>query len=171
MGTWYIDTANRPGWDVQVFHRDDDFRILDVTFSWNHAHVDAVSGKLFHQQVLHHLNEPDSGNEPQFSSPNILTLPDVTKSFPPPQEELIKYLLSVKYTASTLWAELKPGSFAQRNDNSAHWCPVRETPMDTAYQVVNVEASAVRNLLKICRQRETSLTGLVHALQYLYLYS
>lgn len=164
MDTWYTDADSRPGWDVRVFHHDNNLRALDVMFSWNHAHIDGVSGKLFHQQVLSHLNAPVSGNELHFSSVNILTLPDVTKSFPPPQEQLVKYPLSVKYTASTLWSELKPAFLAGKNDNSAHWCPIRETPMDSAYRTIEVDAAAVRNLLKLCRQRETSLTGLIHAL-------
>lgn len=164
MDTWYTDAESRPGWDVRVFHLENNLRALDVMFSWNHAHIDGVSGKLFHQQVLTHLNEPDSGNELHFSSENILTLPDVTKSFPPPQEQLIKYPLSVRYTASTLWTELKPAFLAGKSDHSAHWCPIRETPMDSAYRTIDVDAAAVRNLLKLCRQRETSLTGLVHAL-------
>lgn len=164
MDTWYTDAERRPGWDVRVFHRDDNLRALDVMFSWNHAHIDGVSGKLFHQQVLSHLDAPDSGKELHFSSANILTLPDVTKRFPPPQEQLVKYPLSVKYTASTLWSELKPAFLAGKNDHSAHWCPIRQTPMDSAYRTIDVDAAAMQKLLKLCRQRQTSLTGLIHAL-------
>lgn len=164
MDTWFTDAESRPGWDVQLFHRDQDYRALDIMFSWNHAHLDGVAGKLFHQQILRHLNEPDSGNECQISSSNILRLPDATKRFPPPQEELIKYSLSVKYTVSTLWQELQPQFLAQRGDHSAYWCPIRETPMETSYSTIEVDASAVRNLLKLCNQHETSLTGLIHAL-------
>lgn len=164
MDTWYRDAETRPGWDLTVFHHNEDFGALDIMFSWNHVHIDGVSGKLFHEQVLRHLNDPDTGPEVCISSSNILTLPEVTKSFPPPQEELIKYALSAKYTVSTLWQELKPQLFAGSNDNLAYWCPIRETPMETAYSTIEVDKSAVQSLLKLCRKHGTSLTGLIHAL-------
>lgn len=166
MDTWYTDAESIPGWDVRVFHRTDDFGAIDVMFSWNHALADGISGKLFHEQVLRHLNEPESAYKPQFSSSNpyLLTLPDLTKTFPPPQEELIKYTLSAKYTVSTLWQELKPAFLAGGSGHLAHWCPIREQPMESAYQTIDIDASALRKLLRLCRQHETSLTGLIHAL-------
>jgi hypothetical protein len=52
----YENLSIQPGWRVVIMHGMRAESIV-VLYVWNHAHHDGSSGKIFHQQLLHYLND------------------------------------------------------------------------------------------------------------------
>jgi hypothetical protein len=75
--------STRPGWRMIVLHKVG-AESIEVMYVWNHVHYDGSIGKIFHQQLLRHLNESTQIEEPVAGPERlILNLPDPPDRLPP----------------------------------------------------------------------------------------
>ena len=154
----FPDLENRPGWKVTLLH-DSQSRHLEVVFAWNHANFDGVSGKIFHETLLRHLNHPvpSEGSEPFLSGE---VSPD---TFPPPQEHWAEYTVTPAYLLSSAWKELRPRLLTPKPTTQAAWAPIHTTPFETRVRGLSVDHQALKQTLDACRKHHTTLTGLLNA--------
>lgn len=168
LDTWFTDLETKPGWRITIFCQEEDLTYIDLIFSWNHAHLDGMGGKIFHETLLRQLNaasNPDTHKPPPYlpDQGRVLEVPSVL-NLPPPQEKLAKHPISAKFTSKTLWQELKPPFIGKKSQNSAFWCPIREDTHRSLSRRVTVGPETTSNLLVACRKNKTTLTGLMHGL-------
>lgn len=169
LDTWYTDVETIPGWRISILFQEGNENHMDLIFSWNHAHIDGMGGKIFHETLLRHLNSINSSNPPTrppylSTRPQVLEVP-ATLNLPPPQEKLAKHPISAKYSTTTLWKELKPPFIGKKDKSNAYWCPIlHDDTYGTVYRSVIVGPDTTRNLLVACRKHKTTLTGLLHGL-------
>ncbi|UNI20860.1 Alcohol acetyltransferase [Purpureocillium takamizusanense] len=165
----YPDGATRPGWRVVVLqpHPGGDSAVLEVVFLYNHIVVDGMSGKIFHETLLHHLNSQD----PQEPVPNldrrVLHLVDTAARFPPAPETVTAYPISIYFFVGALWKAFRPNFFAAREGLLAKWAPIQLKPYKTNLRVVTVGSGSLCNILRLCRANKTTLTGLLHGIALL----
>lgn len=164
MDTWFPDLETKPGWRVSALRQEQNPEAIDVMFTWNHAHFDGMGGKLFHETLLRNLNSPNLNHHLRYSSPGVLELPSAADRFPPKPEDLVKFPVSPKFVASSVWADLKPRRLISKKSNLAHWCPIRAEPFASTFRTVYIQPDTVKNLLVACRQHKTTITALLHAL-------
>ncbi|RYP08064.1 hypothetical protein DL765_008920 [Monosporascus sp. GIB2] len=161
----YHDLATLPGWRVIIFH-DVEAESADVLYVWNHPHHDGMSGKIFHEQLLRSLNreaEESVLNIQQGSDSWILDLPDPSDILPPPPEILCHWPLTPPFLVKALWKELKPLSILPAGVTYATWAPIQASPYMTRFRTFVVDNDTVTKVVGACRQRNTTLTGLLHA--------
>lgn len=167
LDTWFTDLDTRPGWRISVLHHQEDARSLDVVFSWNHASLDGVGGKMFQQALLRNLNDPRVNEEMATLKKSVLELPSVADKFPPPPESVRSFPLTLGFTLSTVWRELRPPFLVSKDARHAAWSPVREVAAAayrTVFRPFFIDAGTLQNILSRCRKHKTTLTGLLHAL-------
>lgn len=168
LDTWYTDLETKPGWRITILRPGAESHYFDLIFSWNHAHIDGVGGKVFHETLLRHLNTTSSlisRTPPPYLAGRTRVLEVPSKlNLPPPQEKLIKHPISAKYTGKTLWKELKPPFLGKKDPSDAYWCPIREDTYGSIYRYVTVGPDTTKGLLAACRKHNTTLTGLLHGL-------
>ena len=51
LDTNFADLGARPGWRIVVLQHAGN-GVLDIVFTWNHAHTDGMGGKVFHDMLL-----------------------------------------------------------------------------------------------------------------------
>ena len=164
----FENISRTPGWRVVVLHKAGT-ESLEVLYVWNHVHHDCSSGKIFHQQLLRHLNETIDIEEPVVDAVDhcerwIVNLSDLTDKFPPNPELLTSWPMSPTFAVSELWRRLKPERFFPPGDVHAHWAPIQATPYKTRMRNFIFDDDDVTRILSACRQNHTTVTGLVHAL-------
>jgi len=157
----FPDLENRPGWKVTLLH-DPHNQHIEVIFAWNHANFDGVSGKIFHETLLRHLNHP----APSETSDETFISGEVdTNTFPPPQEHWAKYPITPTYLLSSAWKEFRPRLLTPKTtaNTKATWAPLRTTPFETRVRGFSVDHHSLTKLLHKCREHNTTLTGLLNA--------
>ncbi|PNY25140.1 Uncharacterized protein TCAP_04921 [Tolypocladium capitatum] len=154
-----------PGWRVAIL-RQQRGRALEVAFVWNHAVADGMSGKIFHETLLHHLNAADGGAPPVLHN-RVLRLADTARRFPPAPEAICKYPVGLRFAASAIWRGLRPDVIANREGTRAAWSPIRLQPYRTRRQTLAVADAALQRILCACRANHTTLTGLLHGIAVL----
>ena len=165
----FENLSTQPGWRVVVLH---EFwaKSIDVLYVWNHPHHDGSSGRIFHQDLLRHLNEITSeakGPVTELSEdPNrwTLELPDPSNRLPPNPEILTSWPVSLWFVLSELWKGLKPEWMFPPGNTHARWAPIQATPYQTRFRNFTVDSHTTMKIVGACRLHHTTLTGLVQAL-------
>ncbi|OAQ90397.1 alcohol acetyltransferase [Purpureocillium lilacinum] len=169
VGHNYPDGATRPGWRMVVLRPSGRGgpAVLEAVFFYNHIAVDGMSGKIFHESLLNHLNSHDPPEQLQSFQDRVLRLVDTAARFPPAPETIVTYPVSMCFFAGALWKAFRPNFFAVREGLSAAWAPVRLQPYKTNLRVFTVEGGPLSNILALCRGNKTTLTGLLHGIALL----
>ncbi|KAM0330778.1 hypothetical protein ACHAQA_003732 [Verticillium albo-atrum] len=152
----------RPGWRVIVW-RKEGLPYLNAMFIWDHVSSDGTGSKIFHKSLLRNLNAPAKAL-PGLRD-HILQTEVTQDKFPPPQERLINYTLSLGYTISTAWNELKPPIFVSKDSTTqATWAPIKALSYETQVRLVELSDTTLQRVLASCRQNKTTLTALLHGI-------
>lgn len=157
----YPDVETRPAWKIALVPHEEG-KTLEVMFVWNHSIGDGMSGKIFHETLLRHLNSPSSADDEALLEDRVLEVSGSAQDFPPPQEKMVKYPISLGLTVSTLWNEVVKSS--KHSNTHALWAPIRAGPVKTEIRRITVENSTVQMLLIACRKHKTTLTALLHGI-------
>ncbi|KAL6898871.1 alcohol acetyltransferase domain-containing protein [Trichoderma evansii] len=162
LDTKFSNPRTRPAWRIVVLRSKGKPSHLDLMFVWNHSIADGMSGKIFQETLLGHLNHPASVTERPLLQNHILRLTATAERLPPPMDKLANFPVSLAFAAATAWEELKP-SFLAGDSTKATWAPIRSEPYETTQRVISLDNSTLQNILSSCRQNKTSFTGLLHA--------
>jgi hypothetical protein len=160
------EIEQRPPWKLTVVTRDfapeDGLVVLDAIFAVHHAVADGRSTALFHTKLLSELNR--SPVRPVQLVGHVLDVKGAGKLVQP-QEELVKFSISWRFLVQTLWRELGP-AWLQRQPPAVPWTgeAITRAPCRTRLRLVTVPATAVPGILAACRENQTTLTPLLHAL-------
>lgn len=135
--------------------------VFDAIFVWHHAIADGLSGMVFHRSIQESLNDPAS-----------LTMDDHTIRIPhsislfPPQEDMIKFKISWWFFLAAVWHTMRPKWLLP--DSSPPWAGAEVSPGAENYEphvkLISVSSENVTSILAACRERKTTLTGLLQAL-------
>ncbi|KAI1388092.1 alcohol acetyltransferase-domain-containing protein [Hypoxylon trugodes] len=155
-----------PSWRILVIEFEKDSRsFVDVMLAAGHAHMDGMSLKIFHEDLLRHLNDSDSNHSTPAELVNrILTTPSSKRrELPLHQHALYKFPLTPGFVASEFFALFRPSGGLNR-DLQARWSPIISTSYAMHYRQFSIDNAALQNILSVCRQHKTSLTGLLNVL-------
>ncbi|KAH7251489.1 hypothetical protein BKA59DRAFT_394063 [Fusarium tricinctum] len=151
----------QPGWRLLLMRtQTGDF--VDAMFVWNHTNTDGVGSKIFHETLLKHLSEP-STTTPLIGTTRVMTTAVSRETFPQPQEKLAKHRVTVGFAFSEIWHNFGPSAFLS-STAKARWAPIRATPYITRSKCINIGPVTLKRLLNLCREHETTLTGLLHGI-------
>ncbi|WAO84148.1 Hypothetical protein NCS54_00135400 [Fusarium falciforme] len=164
LDTFFANVESKPGWRMSVLREEGNLSSLEVIFSWNHANVDGVSGKIFHQSLLRNLNDPRINEELPSLKGTVLHLESVADRFPPPPESLVNIPISLTFALSTIWKERRPPFLVWGDSTHATWAPIREEPYKTQFRTFSVDDATVKKVVSACREHKTTIAGLLHAL-------
>ncbi|POR33525.1 Uncharacterized protein TPAR_06277 [Tolypocladium paradoxum] len=156
----YSDLETRPSWNIALVRRDG-ARTLEVMFVWHHAIADGMSGKIFHETLLQHLNAPKGTDDEALLKNRVLKVSGSAHNFPPPMEKMVKYPFSIGLAVSTIYNMLKP---SKHQETQAMWAPIRAGPCKTELRRITVADSTLQMVLIACRRHKTTLTGLLHGI-------
>lgn len=163
LDTKFSNQETRPAWRILVLRSKGNLSHLDLMFAWNHSIADGMSGKIFQETVLRHLNDPVSVTDSPLLQNHVLRLSATAERLPPPMDKMAKFPVSLGFAAATAWQELKPSFLAGEKSTKATWAPIRLQPYETTQRVISLDNSTLQNILFACRQNKTTLTGLLHA--------
>ncbi|KAH8900442.1 hypothetical protein GQ53DRAFT_675144 [Thozetella sp. PMI_491] len=162
------DLETRPGWRIIVFEpQGGQHNWIEVLFGFSHLTGDGPAGKIFHHTLLRNLRDPsteDSEVDKKLSPDGkTLRLPKFTKqTFTPSTEDLIHFSYSPGYALGTLWKELRPAGIGKAR--GLDWVPHWAGPTTaTRWKLFWIDAAKAVQLLKICREHQTTLSGLLQA--------
>ncbi|KAI1088984.1 hypothetical protein F5B19DRAFT_495825 [Rostrohypoxylon terebratum] len=151
-----------PSWRILVLRVEGE-PSLDVMFEWGHAHIDGMSAKVFHEDLLRNLN---ADLAPEEFKNRVLTIPSSKrKDLPPPLHALTRFPITPGYALTTLWDQLKPPQLATLSKSHLHasWAPIRLQPYVTQYRHFSIDNKTLQNILIACREHSTTLTGLLQS--------
>ncbi|RBR13514.1 uncharacterized protein FIESC28_08142 [Fusarium coffeatum] len=152
----YTKLETQPQWRVTaVVPATNDF--VDVIFAWDHTVADGKSGRIFHDSLLACLNSDSDSVTLEHGSFKV----PVT-DFTPPLHQMIKFPISLNYAVSILGKELMTDKKAPAH--TAKWAPIKLEPYESRLKSTTVGKDALKPVLDACRQHDTTLTGLLHAL-------
>ncbi|KAI1453367.1 hypothetical protein F4805DRAFT_379110 [Annulohypoxylon moriforme] len=157
-----------PSWRILVLRVESE-RVLDVMFEWGHAHIDGMSAKMFHENLLRNLNGDLVLGE---FKDRILTIPpSKRRDLPPSLHALTKFPITPGYALATLWDEFKPSRLAGGSKSNLHasWAPIRLQPYVTQYRHFSIDNKMLQNVLAACRKHNTTLTGLIQSVVHVSL--
>ncbi|KAI8648380.1 hypothetical protein NCS56_01522500 [Fusarium sp. Ph1] len=143
LDTRFPNLDTQPGWRVAILKYRAE-RCMDVMFTWNHANADGMSGRIFHEDLLHNLNLTRSHDQS-------------------PAEEVAKFPITLKYPTVMMWEEFMPLKGHQAR-TYATWAPIRTLPYRTHLRTISIGNDILQLVLSAGRKHGTTLTGLVHAL-------
>ncbi|KAF2750886.1 hypothetical protein M011DRAFT_186565 [Sporormia fimetaria CBS 119925] len=163
----FDDVRNKPGWRIVILHSTDG-ACLDVVYVWNHAHHDGMSGKIFHEQLLRHLNriarEQEHLRPSEDSIIHLSNAPEMLPPLAPNPEILTSWPASWRYLANCVWRAFKPNWFPPRNTLHATWAPIQLQPYETRSCNFTLDYATVEKVVAQCRTHKTTVTGLLNAL-------
>jgi hypothetical protein len=163
LDTKFAELGARPGWRVVVLqHVSND--VLDVVFTWNHAHTDGMGGRIFHSKLLEVL-ATDKGRDytTKTRDGGKLDFPSISERFPPPTESFMNLPTSPGFLLQQAWNESKP-TVLFPNPRSAKWAPIQKEAHNTQFRICIVDNVTLSGVLKACRNHTTTLTALLHGL-------
>ncbi|KAI2617893.1 hypothetical protein GGR54DRAFT_607310 [Hypoxylon sp. NC1633] len=152
-----------PAWRILVLRVESE-AFLDVMFEWGHAHMDGMSAKLFHEDLLRNLASDSVAGPDEFKDRVLFLPPEKRRDMLPPLHALCKFPITMGYTLSTLWHEFKPQCLAATPDTLAYWAPIRTKPYLSRYRHFSLDDARLKNVLAACRSHGTTLTGLIEVL-------
>jgi hypothetical protein len=156
-------SIKQPGWKITVL-RQGNAPSMEVLLTWNHAHFDGAGARVFHEDLLEMLNNPEKGAPERTGlGSDILELPLTPLSLPEPIESLQSLPVDLKYVAKAFWEESRP-QFLNRDVSNAAWCPIRSSPYKTQFRAFFLDNASLLAILAQCRQNKTTITGLLNGL-------
>lgn len=168
---WH-NTAEIPPWRIAIVEPSaavvEKFPLVqDIIFSYHHALLDGTSGKLFHQNLLKEINyqlHKEVRANGTTSPTSIMQFPDAPR-LPEAQDQIIQFTNSATYLIKTLWNELGPTKLRAKKIIPWHGKSIDfAIPYVTRTKPVDFQPDVVAKLLKSCREHNTTITGLFHAL-------
>ncbi|KAF5232600.1 hypothetical protein FAUST_8632 [Fusarium austroamericanum] len=151
----------RPGWRLLLMRTQAE-SFVDVMFVWNHANIDGMGAKIFLRTLLNNLSQP-SPVSPLIQGSRVMKTAISRDNFPQPQEKLVKHKVTMGFAVSEIWHSFGPSAFAS-STAKARWAPIHPAPYITRHKCMDIDAITLKTLLRLCRQNETTLTGLVHGI-------
>ncbi|ORY10489.1 hypothetical protein BCR34DRAFT_602069 [Clohesyomyces aquaticus] len=94
----------------------------------------------------------------------ILHLPDPSAKLPPNPERLTSWPATPTFLLKTVWHLSKPLWIFPPSNHHAIWAPIQPAPFATQFRRFSLPNAVLENVVIRCRERNTTLTGLVHAL-------
>ncbi|PQE12487.1 Alcohol acetyltransferase protein [Rutstroemia sp. NJR-2017a BBW] len=156
-------SVKQPGWKITIL-RQGNAPSMEVLLTWNHAHFDGAGARVFHEDLLEMLNNPEKGAcERAGLESDILKLPPTPPLLPEPIESLQSLPVDFKYLAKAFWEESRP-QFLNRDVSNAVWCPIRSSPYKTQFRAFFLNNASLLAILARCRQNKTTITGLLNGL-------
>lgn len=152
----------QPGWWITVI-RQGDAPMMEVLLAWNRPQFDGAGAKVFHEDVLERLNAENAPEERAGLDGDILKLPQAPPLLPMPIERSKGLPVDPKYLAKVLWEDIRP-RFLNRDASLAAWCPIRSSPYKTQFRAFFMDQASLSAILALCRQKKTTITGLIHGL-------
>ncbi|KAJ4353750.1 Alcohol acetyltransferase [Didymosphaeria variabile] len=166
----FVELSDRPGWRVVVLQHADD-KLLDVVFTWNHAHTDGMGGKIFHDKLLQYLDTETRSDAAIHMNADVkLDFTNTQERFPPATELFVDLSMSPGFLLQQAWNEAKPISLFP-NPSAARWAPIRRDSYRTKFRTCIVDNATLSQVLEACRGHKTTLTALTHGLVLLSLAS
>lgn len=159
------EPAKRPPWRVIIFRNDSPTTGVseDLMFSFHHSIMDGKSGMVFHQLFLSTL-KTISGSEGDKDS--VLSFPR-PPNVPVSQEDVVPFSLTIGYMAGLIWNDLAPSALKPAPQPIWSGKPITfSMPYSTGLATMDFPVSTVAKLRAACRQHDTTLTGLFHALVF-----
>ncbi|KAG8159578.1 hypothetical protein KVR01_010215 [Diaporthe batatas] len=159
-------SSMQPGWKVTIIRQGDtSIPSMEVMLTWNHPWFDAMGAKVFHEDFITALNDPNRVHSQTLSGldGNILKLAQDPLLLPSPIEAVAGLPVRVKVLGKALWDDLRP-QFLNRDITWAAWCPIRPTPYKTQYRDFWVDQASLSAILALCRRNKTTITGLINGL-------
>ncbi|KAM0341684.1 hypothetical protein ACHAPU_009932 [Fusarium lateritium] len=151
----------QPGWRLLLMRAQTD-NFVDAMYVWSHANHDGMGGKTFQQTLFNNLCEPCIPS-PLPPGSRVLKTAISRESFPQPQDKLAKHRVTAGFAFSEVWHAFGPASFLS-STAKARWAPVRPVEHTTRSKSIDVEAATLKRILGLCREHETTLTGLMHGI-------
>ncbi|KAJ4251403.1 Alcohol acetyltransferase [Fusarium torreyae] len=157
----YTHLDTQPHWRATIL-KPSDPTFIDIVFAWDHTAGDGKSGKIFHDSLLACLNSQSEGAKTvtlqgrSFEVPTTTITPELTR--------MVKLPLTLGFVLIQLLRELIGLFYPPDSPHEAKWAPIQIEPGKTRFESITVDKNALRSLLEICRQHQTTLTGLMHAL-------
>lgn len=170
----FPDVASRPPWRIEVVEPSvPDHEYLsgmqDIIFSYHHAILDGISGRIFHEKLLVQLNTElhdktvSTTLEPPSPTSTLLDMPQIIH-LPAPQAQ-IPFQVSPSYFVKTLWNEFAPAMLRAEKPTPWHSKPIDlSLPYVTITKPVDVPGPALSKLIQACRHHKTTITAIFHAL-------
>lgn len=163
--TPFVSQQERPPWRLVVIENSE-LGSLEVILIYNHAVADGMSGRVFHHSLLKNLNLVTSGGSAIEMGHHVLRLSE-SIALTPPLENILQFPISSSFLASEGWKALRPPFLASYSSQLAEWAPVQPVGSQSRLQLIEIQGDTLSRILTVCRQRETTLTGLIHALALL----
>jgi hypothetical protein len=135
---------------------------VDVMFVWNHTNIDGMGAKMFQRTLLNNLAQPSS-TSPLIPGSRVMTTTVSRDTFPQPQEKLAKHKVTMGFAVSEIWHNFGPSAFVS-STAKARWAPIQPAPYITRNKCIDIDATTLKRLLGLCREHETTLTGLLHGI-------
>jgi hypothetical protein len=140
--------------------------VLDILYVWNHPHHDGMGAKIFHRHFVRALNGVSSQSENLIDTSLenwTLELPNDTVRLPPNGELVCPWPLDTIFLLKWFYNDFKPLSFFP-NCPHATWAPIKRTPYATRFRTITIDTDRVTKIISACREHNTTITGLIHAL-------
>ncbi|KAM0351156.1 hypothetical protein ACHAPU_002940 [Fusarium lateritium] len=84
--------------------------------------------------------------------------------FTPPLHHLLKLPVSINFILGEFGRDLITQTKSTKPPQTANWAPIKTEPAKTRLQQITITKDPLQTILKVCRQHETTLTALLHAL-------
>ncbi|KAK2608610.1 Alcohol acetyltransferase [Conoideocrella luteorostrata] len=144
--------------------------VQDITFSFHHALMDGTSGRLFHELLLAELNNQLQQPQQKATKEGKITPLSSVLYFPearqlPVIHATIRFTNSPAYFVKTLWKEFAPAMLCAKKIVPWHGKAIDfALPYITITKPVDIPDRILTKLIITCRQHQTTITGLLHAL-------
>lgn len=156
-------SIKQPGWKITVI-RQGNAPSMEVLLTWNHPQFDGAGARVFHEDLLEMLNNPENrAYERTDVNGDVLRLPQAPPLLPTPIESLLSLPVDLKYLARAFWEENRP-QFLNRDVSQAIWCPIRSSPYKTQFRAFFIDNASLLAILALCRHNNTTITGLLNGL-------
>ncbi|KAH7241547.1 alcohol acetyltransferase [Fusarium tricinctum] len=157
---FWQDIETRSPWRAIVLRPGETPGFEDIVFAFHHSLMDGMSGRLFHEKLLAHLNDLP----PNPSSQDILQFPELP-TLPEPQEKVIDYTTTLGFRVSRLWSRNRPSFLTPAPKPIWFGEPIDfDRPHKARLRSVDIPAEVVSSALAAARSHGTSITGLLHTL-------
>ncbi|KAK3291705.1 alcohol acetyltransferase-domain-containing protein [Chaetomium fimeti] len=167
----FTNYRTTPGWRIEVLRQEGEDAI-EVLLVFNHTNMDGRSARTFHEDLLRSLHDDDPALDKGSLRDHVLTLPaGSTASLSPPAENLAQFPVDPIALLHYVQHEVRMPAEAgyPETPTQAHWAPIAESPFKTQFRTITIPNTMLAELLEACRNNQTTLTGLLHALVFVSL--
>ena len=164
----FYDADRAPSWRLSVIRYDANWNEplpsearIDIAYLAHHALSDGMSGTSFHRTLLEYLKETMANSTEDNAWP--ISVPQSLKPFPP-VEQFLDLSVPVKTTNDQI-PTANPQSEPQETNIWPGTHPKMESLTDyesCVNNVIEIPSIQLKRLLKLCREHNITLTGLLH---------